>query len=487
MENIWVKRSLALVTGFTLFRVFLMGLSGLGDSESYYWTWSRHLDWSYFDHPPVVAYLIRFSTAIGGDSAFVTRLPAAILFVGICFFMYRIAVQLFDEKTGFWALMIFNLCPLFSVAGLQIVPDIPAVFFWSVFVYLVILILKEDRPMLWYPVGAVVGLGLLSKYLVLPLIPATLVMLGWHSEYRKHLKQPHIYLGGLLGLLIFSPVLIWNYLNEFPSFRFHLDTRHGDAGSFNLKHWGEFLGGQGLYLSPLIWFGLLYVVYRCGKSLFKDKDMAFATLFWYSALPLAFFYYIGLWTNDSEPHWPAFGYITPIIAWAAYYARNEQNWRKYTFSALAISGAMILAFYIHVFVPILPIKPKYDIVNELYGWDKVGPVIEKMYGELPADNEKFIMANHWLICSQTAHSIRNRLTVYCLNNKVDQFDFFPDTNPPPGGNFIFVTDSRFNHPPEKFYDFERVDEPRVIEQFRGGKQVRTFYIYSAYGFKGQKK
>ena len=481
----WQKRSFILIGAFTVFRLFMIGRTGLGDSESYYWTWSQHLDLSYYDHPPMTAWLIRLFTEIGGDSSFWTRLPSTILFLGMCYFLYRIAENLFDAETGFWSLLIVNLMPLFSVAALQMVPDIPAAFCWTLFVYLVIRLLDEDKPLMWYPIGALVGLGLLSKYMIAPLVPATLLLLGWHPEYRKHLRQPHIYLGGVLGLIVFSPVIIWNYINDFPSFRFHLVDRQQEA-HFQLNHVAEFLGGQALYLSPLIWFGILYVLYRSSVALFADRDKRFAALFWYSAAPLAFFYFISMWSNESEPHWPAFGYLTLIVAWAAFYVRAKGRLRKYTIASLALSGALITVFYVHTFVPILPIKPKYDIVNELHGWDKVSAEVEKMYGESPPDKKPFLLAHHWVLCSQLAFSTQNRFPVYCLNNRTDQFDFFRDKTPPKGADFIFVADNRFQEPPEQFYNFDRADAPRELKIYRGKKHIRTFYIYKGYGFIGER-
>jgi len=482
----WRKRSFLLVGGFTLFRLFMMGRTGLGDSESYYWTWSRHIDFSYFDHPPMVAWLIRISTAVGGDTAFWTRFPSAVLFVGVCWLIYKTSMALFrDEETAFWGLLIFNLSPLFSFGALQMVPDIPAAFFWMLFVYLVIRILDEDRPLLWYAAGTAIGAGLLSKYMLLPLIPSTLAMLWWHKEYRKHLLRPHIYLGGILGLIIFSPVLVWNYLHQFPSFKFHLVERNQEE-HFSFRHMGEFLGGQALYMSPLAWFGLLYVAWRIAKALFADGDKRFVTVFWMSVPPLAFFYFIGLWSKDSEPHWSAFGYLMPIIAWGAFYVRNKIAWRKYTVAALGLSGLMIGLVYVHSFVPILPIKPKYDIINELYGWDTVGKAIDDEMRQLPGQREKFVMAHHWVMCSQIEFSTRHRHKVFCVNGKIDGFDFFPETIPPEGGDFIFVTDNRFDEPPETFYRFDRAEKAKEIEIYRGGIPVRKFQLYRVFGYRGQK-
>ncbi|GMT42581.1 MAG: hypothetical protein IEMM0002_0992 [bacterium] len=487
IPNNWKTRSLILAAVVTLFRLLIIGYAGPGDSESYYWTWSRHLDWSYYDHPPMVAYLIRLSTAIGGDGMFWTRLPSGIIFAGICCFVFFIARDLFDEETGFWALLILNLVPMISVAAMQIVPDVPAAFFWFLFVYLVVRILKDDKELLWYPAGAVIGLGLLSKYMILPLVPVTLLMLAWHGEYRKHLKRPHIYLGGVLGLFFFSPVLIWNFINDFPSFRFHLVERHQNLRHFEPGHIAEFLGGQALYVSPLLWFGFLYVVYRCGRSLFVEKDLRFAALFWYSAVPLAFFYFISMWTKESEPHWTAFGYLTAIIAWAAFFVQSKERWRKYAFASLSFSLLLIVVFYIHFFFTILPIKPKFDIVNELFGWDAVATQSEEMLNDFPAKNQKFLMAHHWVMCSQLTYATQNRLPVYCVNDKTDQFDFFPDNRPPEGGDFVFIADNRFKNPPEKYYDFDKREPPREIKINRNGKRIRTFYLYKVYGYIGKRQ
>lgn len=483
MTGLWARRSFWLVSSFTLFRLFMMGRTGLGDSESYYWTWSRHLDFSYYDHPPMVAWLIRLSTAIGGDTPFWTRLPSAILFAGVCWLIYKVSLAIFhDGESAFWALLIFNVTPLFSFGALQMVPDIPAAFCWMLFLYLAIVAVGEDRPAYWYSAGAVVGLGLLSKYMNSPLVPASLLMLGWHREYRHHLKKPPIYLGGVLGLLVFAPVIVWNVANDFPSFKFHLVDRNVEE-HFGWKHSAEFLGGQALYMSPLIWLGLVYVGWRVALSLFREKDLRFAPLFWYGVAPLFFFYYIGLWSKTSEPHWAAFGYLTLFIAWGHYLARYFARWKKFSFSAIGLSALLVGTFYVHSFVPILPVKPKYDVVNELYGWDTVGVAVKKELALLPGKNGKFIMAHHWVMCSQIAFATQNRFPVYCVNGQTDQFDFFPDKTPPAGADFIFVADNRFTEPPDAFYDFERMEPAGEIEIRRGGKPARSFTLYRVYSYR----
>ncbi len=484
--RVWRDRSILLTGAFTLLRLVMMGRTGLGDAEAYYWTWSRHMDLSYYDHPPMVAWLIRLSTWFGGDTPFWTRFPSAVLFVGVCWLIYLTAEEIFKEsEAGFWSLLIFNLSPLFSFGALQMVPDIPAAFFWMLYVYLVVKILNGASELLWYAVGAALGLGLLSKYMLAPLVPSTLLMLWWHKEHRHHLGRPHIYLGGALGLLIFSPVLIWNYAHDFPSFKFHLVNRNQEA-HFSLNHMGQFLGGQALYMSPLAWFGLLYVAWKVSRTLLKTGDKTLVPVFWMGAPPLLFFYLIGLWSKTSEPHWAAFGYLTPIIAWGAFFTFHKKEWMKYTVASLVLSGALIVLVYVHTFRPILPLKPKYDITNLLYGWNVVGKAAEDDLASLPGKKGKFLMAHHYVMCSQLEFATKHRHKVFCVNSKTDQFDFFPETVPPAGADFIFVADERFEEPPGQFYLFDRSEKAQKITVFRGGRPVREFQLYRVFGYRGQK-
>jgi len=484
MLKSWQSRSFALVALFSSYRLLVMGLTGLGDAEAYYWRWSRSIDLSYFDHPPVVAYLIRIFNEIGGESVFWTRFPSLLFFVLSCILIHKIALLIFeDEEIAFYSLLFFILCPILAFGGLQIVPDIPAMFFWFLFVYLVVLLLKEDRPALWYPVGFVSGLGLLSKYLVLPVIPATLLMLFVHKEHRKHLKAPHIYLGGVLGLIAFSPVLVWNYLNDFPSFRFHLMQRNTGT-HFEPRHMAEALAGQALYYSPLMWVALLYTCYLMGKKLFIEKDKRYMELFWYSVPPLIFFLLITFWTKESEPHWTAFGYLTVFIAWASLFKEGKKFFKRFTVASLILAFSMIAIFYTQVFIPFLPLKPKYDLTNGLYGWEVAGPKIEELYAKLPNDKPKFVMSHNHILSGPIAFAVKNRLPVFSLNQKIDQFDFFDPPTPDKGANFIYVTDNLFNRKPGDYYKFDRVEKPIEIIIKRHGKYARTFYLYVGYGYQG---
>ncbi|MDP9002314.1 MAG: hypothetical protein M3O46_19655, partial [Myxococcota bacterium] len=53
------------VVAATVIRLVCVAPLPLGNGEAYYYSWSRFLDWSYYDHPPLVAWMVRLTTAFG--------------------------------------------------------------------------------------------------------------------------------------------------------------------------------------------------------------------------------------------------------------------------------------------------------------------------------------------------------------------------------------------------------------------------------------
>ncbi|MBF0635166.1 MAG: glycosyltransferase family 39 protein [Nitrospinae bacterium] len=485
------------VAGFALFRAVVMGTSGLGDSESYYWAWSKHPALSYYDHPPLTAWIIHLSTAIGGDTSFWVRLPSLLLFIAMSWLLYRLCVELFDDRRiAFLSILTFNLIPMFGIGALQMVPDIPAAVCYLMFIILAWRVLENDGSgWIWLLMGAVLGVGLLGKYFAILLLPSVMLLTAAIPKYRRWYLRPEPYLMGLLALIIFSPVIWWNYSQDWPSFKFHLVNRHAGA-PFTADNFGRLFGGQALYVTPLYLIGLLWGAYAGVKAAMKG-DNRHALLVAFSIPTLAFFYFVTAWTNESEPHWPAFGYLTAIILMverglAAIEAAGAgaKKWMiKYFAAATAMACVVFGLFYIHVYHPILPIKPKYDLVNELYGWDLAGVEITKAYDNLTAEQggaKPFALAHHWVLCSQMMFATKNKIEVACLNEKTDQFDFWNDETKMIGRSAVMVSDLRFEEPPDELYIFDSVKQVAEVPFIRGGQVTRKFTIWECKGFKGRK-
>ena len=115
---------MAIVAISAILRLLVIGAIGLGDDEAHYFAYSLHPDLSYFDHPPLVGYLIKLFVSLFGHSEFAVRLPTVLLFVGTSVLLWQLARRFYGEKTAFWSIALLNVTPVFSFLGAVLtVPD----------------------------------------------------------------------------------------------------------------------------------------------------------------------------------------------------------------------------------------------------------------------------------------------------------------------------------------------------------------------------
>ncbi|HTZ03459.1 MAG TPA: glycosyltransferase family 39 protein, partial [Xanthobacteraceae bacterium] len=173
----------------------------LETDEAYYWLWSRHLAISYYDHPPMIAYLIRLGTALFGDSAIGIRSMAIVSMVAASALVYALTVVLFDDRRlGLIATVWFNMMPHTAFFSIVMYPDTPALLFWLLSCLALALVWKSGRGEYWYLAGAALGLLLLSKYTGVFLLAGAALWLVASPQMRPWLKRPEPYLAALIAL-----------------------------------------------------------------------------------------------------------------------------------------------------------------------------------------------------------------------------------------------------------------------------------------------
>ena len=92
------KKILSLFLFIILINLILNGRFQLHYDEAYYWAFSQNLSLSYFDHPPMIAYLIRLFS-IFGHSEFSVRLVGLVTTIITVLMMYSLAKRMFGQKT----------------------------------------------------------------------------------------------------------------------------------------------------------------------------------------------------------------------------------------------------------------------------------------------------------------------------------------------------------------------------------------------------
>ena len=160
-----------------LLRAIMAAQLPLSADEAYYWLWSLHPAAGYFDHPPMIAWLIRAGTFLFGDTPFGVRLAGVVLSIPASWFVWRAAsLILKDKDRAGLAVLFFNLTLMVSVELLAATPDMPSVVASAAFVYFLARVQQLGDGRAWLGAGIAAGLGLLSKYSTLFLGAGTLVL-----------------------------------------------------------------------------------------------------------------------------------------------------------------------------------------------------------------------------------------------------------------------------------------------------------------------
>lgn len=230
----WRNAAAALIVYAFVLRLVYAGSVELMPEETYYWNYSRHLSLSYLDHPPMVAWLIRAGTALFGQTEFGVRAGALLCGAISSVFVYKLTRNLFGAAAALAALLLAQSLPFFFLSGLLMTPDAPLVAAWAASLYFLERALIGHASRAWWFAGICLGLGMISKYTIALLGVVAAAFMMWDAQSRRWWGRSGPYVGALLALAIFSPVIIWNAQHEWASFAFQTSRRLAEAPQFAL-------------------------------------------------------------------------------------------------------------------------------------------------------------------------------------------------------------------------------------------------------------
>ena len=232
----WQLAALCLTVGMLILRLRYIGSVELFPEEAYYWLYSKHLALGYLDHPPMVGWIIWLFTTTLGDTEFAVRLGAYALWMVTAAFCFYSAKNLFNKPAAYAAMALLSTFPFFFVTGFLMTPDAPLTACWAGALYFLERALLDRKGHGWTGVGVCIGLGLLSKYTIVLLIPAALLFMLLDRQSRSWLARPAPYVALVVIVLLFLPDLIWNYEHHWTSFVFQGSRRFMESSTFNLPH-----------------------------------------------------------------------------------------------------------------------------------------------------------------------------------------------------------------------------------------------------------
>jgi 4-amino-4-deoxy-L-arabinose transferase-like glycosyltransferase len=414
----------ALVTFATVFHIALGASVGPSNDEAYYALFAVHLDWSYFDHPPLVGWIIWLGAKLLGRIAPVLAMRCGFiaLFAASSFVVANLAGRLYGPRAGFLAALALNVTGYFGIiAGTFALPDGPLVFFWLLTLERLTAAVRSPHPLVpWSGVGFALGGALLSKYHAVFLPAGFLVWICLDRSARTWLKRPGPYVALAIALGMFSPVLWWNAHHEWVSFLFQGRRALGLVG-FRGELLLSALVGQAVYLLPWMWLLAMLAAARCARR-FYSISAAERLLLCQSFWPLAVFATVAC-RRPIFPHWSLVTFLglLPLVGrdWAIR-AEAQPAAMRWRLAAIALVPALLAAgiamqartgFFCPAPRGIMAAAA--DPTLDLFGWDQVaGGLAER--GLLDGPNT-FLFTGNWYHSAQLAFATVGHIPVLCYS------------------------------------------------------------------------
>ena len=177
-----------LIAALTAMRLVYAGVLDARTDEAYYWTWSKESALAFLDHPPGIAWLIRFGTAIFGDTSFCVRFGGIVAMLVTQLLLADIVRRVtHDARAVIFALLLPEAALYYGLLMAKVAPDTAMIPRAVAMLWSLVRLHESGNPRWWLAAGLFAGLGMLSKFTAIMLLPAvaafTLVP-DWRRRWR---------------------------------------------------------------------------------------------------------------------------------------------------------------------------------------------------------------------------------------------------------------------------------------------------------------
>jgi 4-amino-4-deoxy-L-arabinose transferase-like glycosyltransferase len=430
---LWIA---ALIVAMTAVRCVFANVLDLRTDEAYYWTWSKESALSFLDHPPMIAWFIRFGTAIFGDTNFGVRF-AGLLAMPISQLLLADIVRrvTHDIRAAILAVLMMEAALYYGLLMAKVAPDVALIPFELAMVWSLVRLTESDDGRWWLAAGLFAGLSLLSKLTALMLVPAVaafIVVPDWRARW---LRSPYPWAAALIAVAVFSPVLIWNGMHDWASFRFQF-VRATATHSIMLRTLGDYIGLQfgqvGPILLPVVLTGVVLTAWRG----YRDRDPLSVLLSTAVLVPSGYFLWKSLTLRVGDT-WPMFiwplGFAAAAIdltvrareKWPTWMLKWSGFWAK---AAIASGIVIVVAVFLYYVVSPWNFIGKTDPIGGEAGFAQVASRAET---ELQKSGATWIATDDYRVYAMLRWYLGDRVPVIQINER-SRFLGFRD----PGLNVI---------------------------------------------------
>lgn len=480
------RRLVALLLITAALRLAVAALAPLSGDEAHYWLWSRDLQWSYFDHPGMVAYLIRAATTLFGLSELALRLPAILGAGLVTLLVYDTARRAFaSDRVGLTAAIWLNATLLFAAAGVIITPDVPLQLCWSLCLWALVRLVHHGRARDLLLAGLAVGLGFASKYTMVLAGPGLLAAFLLFPALRVWWRRPALIGAVALALAAASPVVLWNLAHDNASFRKQSAHAFEAGGVDPLASLAGFLGGEAGVVTPLIF---VFCLWGGGWALWRGWQARRADWFLLGALslPVLLFFAQHSLGGKVQLHWPGMAYLPAIIAAVGFWSlKPRAGWGARLFRlAPGLGGGLVALAYLHLATGLLPLPARADPLGRLQGWEPLFAAVEAQHRAHP---DAFLFVEKHDMAGLLSFHLPDHPVVFlgkvALHNA--PWAYGDDMIPSLAGRdaiFVFRDGSGSLEYSARF--FESTAPLAAVERVRRGRAPERFVLTLARGYRG---
>jgi hypothetical protein len=481
-------------------RLVLAAGLGYGYGEAYYLATARHLALSYFDQPPVSLWVAWATIQITGvGSTLVDRLPFIAMFAVTSWLMYRLGARLFGAWAGAWSAVLLNLSVVFTTSiASWVQPDGPLfLFMLAATIPIVELALGTPRRplLLWALAGAGFGLALLSKYHAALTLAGLLIFVATTPGHRKWFFHRGLILAGVIAALIFSPVLIWNWQNDWASFAFQGD-RIVESQGLRFDWLARSILGQAFLIGLLIWPPMMVAMFNAfGRG---PRDARSWFLCCLAIIPIILFTLAALWAPLGwHFHWqaPGYLYLLPLLG-KAVTERLERGdvltrrWLGVSVVALLLFvgaiGAQAVTGWTHWVMPASLRAQPYYLTNptrELLSFDELrGALVAR--GLIPRER-LFAVTPRWTMAGKVDDAIGSDMPVVCFSDDPRNIAFGWNDRDFLGWDALLISTSDADDDLPAAYGsyFRDIAFLTDVDIHLGGAVALTVHVYYAQDYK----
>ena len=392
---LWASLGIALLLALTV-PVF--------SQEAYYWCYAEHPALSYYDHPPMVAWLIGLGTSAFGDGALGIRVFTVACGLGVTLAGLGLlrAFQATQQARNLWIVIGFG-APMYAVLHVLANPDAPLCLFWAL-TMLCLWHARNGGVAWWLAAGMAAGASLLSKYNAAFLAVGGGIVLAADPAMRRQWRSPGPWLGVLTAVAVFLPVLLWNVGNDFASFHFQTDDRYAKA-SLGLRWFTQCALGQFAVMNP----GLVILLPFAVRWLVQQVRSGDARATWLLAfgLPMPLFWLGNSLFLQVKINWFLPAYLPLYLGVALWWSEGRGAQLHPRFCSIA-KWSLVVALALPL-APLMRLLPQRR-GSSWHGWDQIAAAAQHDLEIADAfdgkSNNMFFFGSDYKDCAQLQRALK---------------------------------------------------------------------------------